>query len=339
MEIYGTIGPSCGSRETLTEMFRAGMTGIRLNLSHVTLAESREIIEEYHAAAAAAGITAPDLLVDMQGPELRIGRLAEPLVLEEGERIRFADAIPVPPQVLARIKPGQQILLDDGKILLSVTGKETARVLRGGRLMSRKSLAVTDPEAPEKSTSELLQGLRLPAVTAADRENLRLAVSMGVTGVMQPFVRGAEDLRELRRAMEEAGAGALRIFAKIENRAGAAHLEELIPEADVIVIARGDLGNAFPLWELPGVQKDIAAACRRAGRPFLVVTQMLASMEERPVPTRAEVSDIFNAVLDGADAVMITGESAVGKYPAEAIGYLARTAESARQYRIRADRA
>ena len=348
MEIYGTLGPSCGSREVLADMFRAGMTGIRLNLSHVTLRESRSVLDEYHAAAQAAGVRTPDLLVDMQGPELRIGRLPGKLVLREGTEVCLCrpedcvrpgeqDAgrcvIPIPPQVLSALRPGLRLLLDDGKILLQVTGEGRAEVLRGGDLISRKSLAVSDPGAPEKSTAELLPGLRLPAVTAQDRENLRNAVSCGVTGIMQPFVRDAEDLKELRQAMEEAGAGHLRIFAKIENRAGAEHLEQLLPEADVIVIARGDLGNAYPLWELPGVQKDIAAACRKAGKPFLVVTQMLASMENNPVPTRAEVSDIFNAVLDGAQAVMITGESAVGKYPAEAVRYLADTAHAAEEFR------
>ena len=289
MEIYGTLGPSCGSREVLADMFRAGMTGIRLNLSHVTLRESRSVLDEYHAAAQAAGVRTPDLLVDMQGPELRIGRLPGKLVLREGTEVclcRPEDcfgqySIPIPPQVLSALRPG----------------------------------------------------LRLPAVTLQDRENLRNAVSCGVTGIMQPFVLDAEDLKELRQAMEEAGAGHLRIFAKIENRAGTEHLEQLLPEADVIVIARGDLGNAYPLWELPGVQKDIAEACRNAGKPFLVVTQMLASMENNPVPTRAEVSDIFNAVLDGAQAVMITGESAVGTYPAEAVRYLAETAHTAEEFR------
>ena len=341
MEIYGTLGPSCGSREVLADMFRAGMTGIRLNLSHVTLRESRSVLDEYHAAAQAAGVRTPDLLVDMQGPELRIGRLPGKLVLREGTEVclcRPEDcfgqySIPIPPQVLSALRPGLRLLLDDGKILLQVTGEGRAEVLRGGDLISRKSLAVSDPGAPEKSTAELLPGLRLPAVTLQDRENLRNAVSCGVTGIMQPFVRDAEDLKELRQAMEEAGAGHLRIFAKIENRAGAEHLEQLLPEADVIVIARGDLGNAYPLWELPGVQKDIAAACRNAGKPFLVVTQMLASMEKNPVPTRAEVSDIFNAVLDGAQAVMITGESAVGTYPAEAVRYLAETAHTAEEFR------
>ncbi len=320
MEIYGTLGPSCGSREVLAAMFRAGMTGIRLNLSHVTLEESRGLIKLYHDAARDAGIPAPDLLVDMQGPELRIGRLEEPLRLEEGDLVRLS-AIQAPEEVMPYLLPGRELLLDDGKILLSVLEGGEARVLRGGILYGRKSLAGADPG--------MFRDLRLPALTRADRENLKLAKALGVTGVMQPFVRGPEDLRELRGAIREEGAGHLRIFAKIENLAGVEHLPELLPEADVIVIARGDLGNAVPLPELPGVQKNIAETCLAAGKPFLVVTQMLASMEENPVPTRAEVSDIFNAILDGASAVMLTGETAVGKYPAEAVRYLRDTAEQA----------
>ena len=169
-------------------------------------------------------------------------------------------------------------------------------------------------------------------MTDSDRENLRLAGDYGVTGVMQPFVRSRADLEAVRGALDEAGGQAIRLFAKIENLDGAARLAELIPAAGEIVIARGDLGNSGPLWQLPALQKRIAAACRQAGRPFMVVTQMLASMEQSPVPTRAEVSDIFNAVLDGASSVMLTGETAVGRYPVEAMTYLVHTVREAERY-------
>ena len=149
---------------------------------------------------------------------------------------------------------------------------------------------------------------------------------------MLPFVRSAEDLIELRQELQEADAGELEVFAKIENLEGVAHLEELLPFADQIVVARGDLGNSMPLWELPVVQAKIAETCRLAGKPFLIVTQMLASMEEHPFPTRAEVSDIFRAVSEGAASVMVTGETAVGKYPAEAIRYLVNTVRAAEGY-------
>ena len=150
--------------------------------------------------------------------------------------------------------------------------------------------------------------------------------------LLQPFVHSGEELRRLRTILRENGVDRLTLFAKIETLEGAAHLADILPQADVIVIARGDLGNDMPLWHLPAVQKDIAAACRAAGKPFIVVTQMLASMEHSPVPTRAEVSDIFNAVADGAWGVMVTGETAVGEYPVEAIRYLAATTEDARSW-------
>ena len=165
-----------------------------------------------------------------------------------------------------------------------------------------------------------------------DRENLALAPSCGVTAVMQPFVRNADDLKTVRAAMNERGGTDIRLFAKIENRRGMDALPELLPNADEIVIARGDLGNAVPLWELPAVQKRIAAACRASGTPFMVVTQMLASMEHSRVPTRAEMSDVFNAVLDGAASVMVTGETAAGEYPADVIRYLALAAHAAEAF-------
>jgi pyruvate kinase len=178
--------------------------------------------------------------------------------------------------------------------------------------------------------------ISLPVLTDRDLRNIRQAAEYGVTGLLQPFVRSGEDLKELRRLLEENNAGFLQIFAKIESMEGVEHLEEILPYADVIVIARGDLGNDMPLWQLPAVQKQISAACRAAEKPFIVVTQMLASMENAPIPTRAEVSDIFNAVIDGAWGVMLTGETAVGKYPVEAIRYLTKTAESAQVWGCKA---
>ena len=149
---------------------------------------------------------------------------------------------------------------------------------------------------------------------------------------MQPFVRSRRELETGRRALDENGGANIRLFAKIENQMGLERLPEFLETADEIVIARGDLGNAMPLWELPAAQKRIEAQCRKAGKPFMVVTQMLASMEQNPVPTRAEVSDIFNAVADGAAAVMVTGETAVGKWPVEVIRYLSNTVQAAERF-------
>lgn len=316
IDIYGTLGPSCASADTLEAMLREGMTGVRLNLSHVTLPEAAPMLNALRVAGRRCG-SAPKLLIDMQGPELRIRALSAPIDLREGERTAL-DFLPA--LIREKIAPGQEILLDDGKLLLRALNKECAEVLRGGVLRSRKSIALPGVE------------LRLPPLTEADRRNLALAPRFGVTGVMQPFVRCREDLDALREALDAGGGEEIRIFAKIENREGVTHLNELLPAADEIVIARGDLGNSGPLWELPVLQKQIAAVCRGAEKAFMVVTQMLASMERSPVPTRAEVSDIFNAVLDGASSVMLTGETAVGAYPVEAIRYLSRTVREAVNY-------
>ena len=393
VKIYGTLGPACQDEKILTEMFALGMTGMRLNLSHVTLAESGELIGKMKWAAESCGVK-PQLLIDLQGPELRTGAVAEPILLKneeiveicaaadwktENERndrcgdmdlIRSAtdqkdqkvvefleknsreeltetadkkknsESSPVQNRTSAQrmsaritipyLIPGQEILLDDGKIHLKVvensenikpgSGEKRryfAKVLWGGLLKSRKSAAF--PGAKINS----------PTLTKADLENIRLAKEMGVTGVMQPFVRGREDLECVKNALQEAGAEDVKLFAKIENLDGVRKLEELLPGADEIVIARGDLGNAVHLWDLPSAQREISQKCQATGKPFMVVTQMLASMERNPVPTRAEVNDIFHAVLDGASSVMVTGETAAGDYPVEVIRYLVNTVRSA----------
>lgn len=326
ISIYGTFGPACGNEETMESMFRAGMTGMRLNLSHTGLADSADKIAAFHAAAKAAGVL-PELLIDMQGPELRIGVLPEGLTLENGAVVILGEGgIPVPAPTLPVMYPGDEVVLDDGKfsvqILENCGDHVTARVMRGGVLTSRKSIKLKNPNAE----------VDMPVLTEHDLSNVRLASQYGVTGLMQPFVRSGRDLQQVRAALNANGAEQVKIFAKIENMEGVGNLETILPHADVVIIARGDLGNDMELWQLPGVQKNIAAVCRAYGKPFIVVTQMLASMEHSPVPTRAEVSDIFNAVVDGASGVMVTGETAVGAYPVEAIRYLTNTAASAERW-------
>ena len=336
VEIYGTLGPACAEQGTLERMFEAGLTGMRLNLSHTGLRESAELVEHFRKAAEQVGVV-PQLLIDMQGPELRIGKLEE-VKLQEGMQVVLADndsagrtnspvvpvMVPVQTEVLAALEARDEVLLNDGRIALSVLekGKEGARamVVRGGTLSSHKSIKIVGKQ------------VLLPVLTTHDVSNICLAKEFGVTGLMQPFVKNGEDLLQVREVLKAHGADHIKIFAKIENRLAVEHLDSILKEADVIIIARGDLGNDMELWELPAVQKDIASACIQAGKPFIVVTQMLASMEVSPLPTRAEVSDIFNAVLDGAYGVMITGESAVGQYPVEAVKYLANTARGAVEY-------
>lgn len=316
MHFYGTIGPACAQAETLRRMVHAGMTGIRMNLSHGSLAAHADwlmLVRE-------AGIR--ELLIDLQGPELRIGQLTQPLELGAGDTLLLGEGgVPCPAALIKAAPTGQEILLDDGKLLVQVAEARpealVCTVLRGGLLQSRKSIAVPGLCVPS------------PTLTAEDEENLRIAADCGVTGVMLPFVRSAEDIHTLRNALESAGAGHIRIFAKIENLAGVQALPEFLPLVDEVVIARGDLGNAMPLWELPRCQKQLSAACKAANVPFMVVTQMLDSMHTRAVPTRAEVSDIYNAVLDGASSLMLTGETAAGQYPVQAMEYLVKTAQTA----------
>lgn len=375
MEYYGTLGPACGSVQTLKEMLAAGMTGVRLNLSHGDLEENGHWIRMVQEAGRELH-SRVQILMDLRGPELRLGKFKEEIRAEEGGwQILGNGGLPVPEEALAYMCPGDRILIDDGKVELEVvleaafcragaeespwlageagpetrdetaeaglkTGNETgelgleagaeagaapsasgcrimARVVRGGLIKSGKSLAIEGKAVP------------MPTLTESDRKNIRAAVSYGITGVMLPFVRNKEDLLALREALKEAGAGEIQVFAKIENMQGVESIKELLPYCDHVVIARGDLGNAMPLWKLPGVQKRLARECREAGKPFMVVTQMLDSMHERAVPTRAEVLDIYNAVLDGAFSLMLTGETAAGSYPAQAVEYLVNTGEEA----------
>ncbi|WP_026516091.1 pyruvate kinase [Butyrivibrio sp. MC2021] len=319
IDVFGTLGPACEDEETLTEMFAEGMTGMRINLSHVMLKDCVSKIEIIKRAAAKNNVM-PKILIDMQGPEIRIGDLREPVELREGATAFLGkDGIPVSQIVLDAITSGQQILLDDGKILaeaVSVHGDiAEIKIVRGGLLSGRKSLALIGTD------------LDTPALTEDDISNIKIAAECGVTGVMQPFVRSADDLNKLRSVLNEYGGEKIRIYAKIENMKGVDNLKDFFLVADEIVIARGDLGNAMPLWELPRVQKQISKICNEHKIPFMVVTQMLASMENSQVPTRAEVNDIYNAVLDGASSVMVTGETAVGRYPVEVIRYLSQTAK------------
>ncbi len=358
VDIYGTLGPGCDDEENLFDMFKEGMTGIRINLSHVKLADCVGAINRIKDAADRCGIV-PKLLIDMQGPELRIGALSEQIFLNEDDTIFLCacdskntkmrldtsesivdgtvnaqiDVQKIPVifvdiVVLDTLLPGHKILLDDGKILAEVIevddNKQCAKlkVKRGGILGGRKSIAI------EGVTIDM------PALTDDDKENLSIAAKNGITGVMQPFVRNENDLKELQNVLDEHEGQNIKIYAKIENMAGVDNLESFFPYADEIIIARGDLGNAMPLWELPGVQKNISKICKENEMPFMVVTQMLSSMEHSKVPTRAEVSDIFNAVLDGASSVMVTGETAVGDNPVEVIKYLKKTAEAALRYTL-----
>ena len=314
-KIYGTIGPACCDTEMLVHLFEKGMTGIRINLSHADLEEADAWISGIHSAWSRLHDGTPEILIDLRGPEFRIGTLGAERLLKEGDGLSLvADGqnnlfdpteIPVPGTLLVALAPGQEILLDDGRIALKVEeqfrcGSSVAvecTVVRGGVLKSGKSIAAPGVE------------IQTPTLTERDYRNLARVKQCRITGVMLPFVRNQEDLKNLKEALINEDAGDIRIFAKIEN-----------------------LQGMEPLAKLPCAQEEIAAQCRKHGRAFMVVTQMLASMEHRAVPTRAEVSDIFRAVQQGAASVMLTGETAVGEYPLEAMEVLVDTVREAEWY-------
>lgn len=323
MEYYATLGDPCANRDILDKLFRAGMTGVRLNMSHTSLTQCAPLLEElYWPAARKAGRKGAHLILDLQGPELRVGDLHQPISLREGLDILLGDGgIPIPQAILHTARRGCQLSIDDGSILLEIRRTSPTvllcRVLRGGTLLSKKSISLLGSD------------VNTPTLTPSDQENLAMAGQFGVTHILQPFVRGRYDIDVLRQALDKLGLTHIGIMAKIEDRQGLEHLDEIIDAADQICIARGDLGNSLPLWKLPALQKDIARRCRERDVPFCLVTQLLWSMEQRPVPTRAEVCDIYNGVLDGASSLMLTGETAAGRWPVQAMEYLVRTAGEA----------
>lgn len=337
-KIIATIGPASAAPETLDQMLQAGVDVARINLSHGTAEDHRRYVSAVRAAAERCGRPFTGVLFDTRGPEIRVGTMPDGgLELPGGSRLRLfgtADAqapatveppgmphVPVSfPELADALEPGDQVLLDDGNIILEVEAVDgdgvVCRVVAGGRLLTRKK--VTFPRPPAN----------LPALTPGDLEGVRLAVELGVDFVAASFVRTADDVLEVRRAIENEG-GRLGIIAKIENAAGVEHLDEILEVADGLMVARGDLGVEMPAEEVPILQKRLIAACNRLGKPAITATQMLESMVAHPRPTRAEASDVANAILDGTDAVMLSAETATGRYPVEAVRVMARIAERA----------
>ena len=320
MRYYATLGPSCCDTAALSALLRRGVTGFRLNLSHTPLAARTDWIDALHEAERKTGLRA-QLMIDLRGPEVRIGSLPAPLPLAEGAAVTLGTDIPVDGDVLDALRPGMTVLLDDGAMALTVVDGGVCRVTRGGTLTGHKSLTLEGVD------------LRRPALCEADLADLSQAAALGVNAVMQPFVRSAGDLRVVRQTMAENGLANAELFAKVENQPGLDALPDWLALCDVVTIARGDLGSSLPLERLPAAQKHIAALCRSRGKPFLVVTQLLHSMIDHPSPTRAEVLDIYNAVLDGADCLMLTGETAQGRYPLESADWLIRVAQEAEKAR------
>ena len=320
-KIVCTMGPATQDTAVLRSLIDEGMDVARINFSHGTHAEFVAMIRQIRKAATEANAVVA-IMADLQGPKLRIGRLSEPLQLSVGNWMsltsRPADGshhvIPLPhPEIIAGARSGQRLLLDDGAIELEIREVRpdvlVCRVLVGGRLMSHKGVAV--PEGV----------VAISAMTQKDREDARFAVSQGVDFLALSFVRSPDDVRELRELLRSCGpeAEAIHIVAKIESRQAIDRFGEILPLVNAVMVARGDLGVELSPQEVPLYQKEIIHRCNRVGIPVITATQMLQSMIENPRPTRAESSDVANAILDGTDAVMLSAETAVGMFPVEAV--------------------
>ena len=323
--IVATVGPSSSSPEALRELLAAGVDVVRLNASHADEDFFRDIIPRVREIAAALRRNVA-ILLDLQGPKIRVGEMAPGCELVAGAELTIApgnftgDAARVPcayAGLAADVQAGDTLLLDDGLLgleVLGVAGDEVRAVVRdGGILRSRKGINVPG------------RALSAPAFSEKDRADVAVCLPLGIDWVALSFVREAADVAHLRAALREMG-GNLPIVAKIEKPQAVEALDEIIEASDGIMVARGDLGVEVPPERVPQLQKQIIARCNVMGRPVITATQMLESMMHNPRPTRAEASDVANAIFDGTDAVMLSGETAAGAYPIEAVKMMDRIA-------------
>jgi pyruvate kinase len=323
-KIVATIGPACSTPEILTRLVRAGVDAARLNLSHGTHDQHREWAHMVRETERHLGRPIA-LIADLQGPKLRIGDLEEPVSLRRGEDVIVAPAngsvdggLPVSPPVISEVlRPGHDVLIDDGLVRLRVESVEAGRarcaVVEGGVVTSHKGVNLPGVPIP------------IPSLTRKDLDDLDLAVELGVDFVALSFVRSAADVRDLRALIEQAGSHA-HVIAKIEKSEAVDELDEILDETDAVMVARGDLGVEIGPALVPLLQKRIIIAALEQGKPVITATQMLESMVHQAEPTRAEASDVANAILDGTSALMLSGETAVGEYPVESVAYMDRIA-------------
>ncbi|HEY8504653.1 MAG TPA: pyruvate kinase [Gemmataceae bacterium] len=321
--IVATLGPATDPPGVLPELLRAGVDVARVNFSHGTAEDHLRRTAALRDAARALDRPVA-VLADLPGPKLRT-RLDAPRPLHPGEEVRFAlgdsptagDIAVTEPAVLRDVRPGQRVLLDDGRLQLEALRRESdalvAKVKVGGELLPNKGVNLPDTE------------LSMPALTPRDREALETAAAAGVDWLALSFVRGPEAAPQVRAEAERHGLRAP-VLAKIERPEAVAHADAILAAFDGIMVARGDLGVEIELERVPGVQKRLIALARGAGKPVVTATDMLDSMRHNPRPTRAEVSDVANAIYDGTDAVMLSGETAVGAYPVGAVACMHRIA-------------
>lgn len=326
-KIVATLGPASHSPDMIRKLAQAGMDVARLNFSHGSYDDHARTFGHLRAIGAELG-TPITILQDLQGPKIRVGTLpSEPLLLADGAEVTmiprevFAGepgGIPIDyPNLAADVPVGAEVLLADGLIELKVESKTGSaircRVVSGGELRSRKGVVVPNVR------------LNIPSMTEKDRLDLEFSLRLGVDWVALSFVRGADDVRALKALLAEKGA-ATPVIAKIEKPEAVADLDAILNVADGLMVARGDLGVEMRPEKVPIVQKQIIHACNQRGVPVITATQMLESMIVEPRPTRAEASDVANAILDGTDAVMLSGESAVGRFPVESVRMMHRIA-------------
>ncbi|HEY2230902.1 MAG TPA: pyruvate kinase [Xanthobacteraceae bacterium] len=323
-KIVATLGPASSEHTMIANLFRAGADVFRINMSHTSHDKMRALVATIRAVEAEFGRPI-GILVDLQGPKLRVGRFkAGPVMLQNGATFTL-DADPTPgdetraelphSEIFASAMPGHALLLDDGKVRLLTTEVDpthiVTRVEVGGKLSDRKGVSLPDTVIP------------FSALTAKDRSDLDAALDTGIDWVALSFIQRPEDMAEARKIAR----GRAVVMAKIEKPQAVSRLDEILEQSDALMVARGDLGVEMPLEKVPGVQKLMTRMSRRAGKPVVVATQMLESMITSPVPTRAEVSDVATAIFEGADAVMLSAESAAGQFPVEAVATMNRIAE------------
>ncbi len=331
IKILATLGPSSNTPETIEQLFRAGADLFRINMSHTSHDSMRELVAAIRNTEAKydrpLGIVA-----DLQGPKLRVGAFeggsveltkGQTFVLDSDSRPGNAERVQLPhPEIFAALEPGHAVLLDDGRVRLKVievaAGRAVTEVVQGKTLSNRKGVSLPDTL------------LRSGALTDKDRRDLDAVLAAEVDWVALSFIQRPDDIADARKTVKnQAG-----IMAKIEKPQALQQLEAIMELADGVMVARGDLGVEMPLEAVPGVQKRITRLGRRMGKPVVVATQMLESMITAPVPTRAEVSDVATAVFEGADAVMLSAESAAGEYPSEAVATMNQIAEAVEKDRL-----
>jgi pyruvate kinase len=325
-KILATIGPSSGERDRLAALVDAGMDAARLNFSHATHDQHRAWADLIRTAGDDAGRPLA-LVADLQGPKLRVGDLERPSLVSRGEEVVIAPEevardgdLPVSPAVIGEVlTPGNDVLIDDGLVRLRVEEVEDGRarcvVVVGGVISSHKGVNLPGVVLP------------IPSLTPKDRSDLELALELEVDYIALSFVRKADDVRELCRLIEQTGSHA-EVIAKIEKSEAVDVLDEILAATDAIMVARGDLGVEIGPASVPLLQKRIILRSLQLGKPVITATQMLESMIEHAEPTRAEASDVANAILDGSSALMLSGETAVGAYPIEAVSYMDRIARA-----------